>query len=359
MGTEQKVAVITGASQGIGAALVKAYRDRNYRVVATARSIKPSNDDDVLSVAGNIADPKTAERVIAEAMARFGRIDTLVNNAGIFNAKPFTQYTEADFADALAVNLAGFFRITQLAIAEMEKQGSGHVVQVTTSLVDHAIDGVPSVLASLTKGGLNAATKSLAIEYAKRGIRVNAVSPGVIKTPMHPAETHAALGALHPVGHMGEIKDIVDAILYLEGAGFVTEKFCTSTAARAPAIEPSVPERGHAALAPTPDQGEPSCLSSRSGDPRGHQAGRNQRHIRGESRADQGHERTAARRPGQAARFDLRPHRGSRHRIGAGAACPRSNIGRSARGRQAKAKARRLPVARSAKLTQTLDIAGE
>jgi NAD(P)-dependent dehydrogenase (short-subunit alcohol dehydrogenase family) len=222
MGTEQKVAVITGASQGIGAALVKAYRDRNYRVVATARSIKPSNDDDVLTVVGDIADPKTAERVIANGLARFGRIDTLVNNAGIFTAKPFTEYSEADFAAALGVNLAGFFRITQLAIAEMEKQGSGHVVQVTTSLVDHAIDGVPSVLASLTKGGLNAATKSLAIEYAKRGIRVNAVSPGVIKTPMHPVETHAALGALHPVGHMGEIKDIVDAILYLEGAAFVT-----------------------------------------------------------------------------------------------------------------------------------------
>ena len=138
MGTEQKVAVITGASQGIGAALVKAYRDRNYRVVATARSIKPSNDDDVLAVAGDIADPKTAERVIAEAVARFGRVDTLVNNAGIFIAKPFTEYTEADFAAMLGVNLAGFFHITQLAIAEMEKQGSGHVVQITTSLVDHA-----------------------------------------------------------------------------------------------------------------------------------------------------------------------------------------------------------------------------
>ena len=222
MGTEQKVAVITGASQGIGAALIKAYRDRNYRVVATARSIKPSNDDGVLSVAGDIADPRTAERVIGEAMARFGRIDTLVNNAGIFIAKPFTQYSETDFAGALAVNLAGFFRITQLAIAEMEKQGSGHIVQITTSLVDHAMSGVPSMLASLTKGGLNAATKSLAIEYAKRGIRVNAVAPGIIKTPMHPAETHAALGALHPVGHMGEIKDIVDAVLYLESAGFVT-----------------------------------------------------------------------------------------------------------------------------------------
>ena len=222
MGTEQKVAVITGASQGIGAALVKAYRDRNYRVVATARSIKPSNDDQVLAVAGDIADPKTAERVIAEAVARFGRVDTLVNNAGIFIAKPFTQYTMEDFAAILGVNLNGFFRITQLAIAEMEKQGSGHVVQISTSLVDHANSNVPSVLASLTKGGLNAATKSLAIEYAKRGIRANAVALGIIKTPMHAIETHAQLGALHPVGHMGETYDIVDAVLYLESAGFVT-----------------------------------------------------------------------------------------------------------------------------------------
>ena len=222
MGIEQKVAVITGASQGIGAALVKAYRDRNYRVVATARSIKPSQDDEVLAVSGDIADRKTAERAIAEGMARFGRIDTLVNNAGIFIAKPFTQYTEADYAAILGVNLAGFFHITQLAIAEMEKQGSGHVVQITTSLADHAIAGVPSVLASLTKGGLNAATKSLAIEYAERGIRVNAVAPGIIKSPMNPVETYAQFAALHPVGRLGEISDIVDAILYLESAGFVT-----------------------------------------------------------------------------------------------------------------------------------------
>jgi NAD(P)-dependent dehydrogenase (short-subunit alcohol dehydrogenase family) len=222
VGTEQKVAVITGASQGIGAALVKAYRDRNYRVVATARSIKPSNDDQVLTVAGDIADPKTAERVIAEAVARFGRVDTLVNNAGIFVAKPFTQYTMEDYAAVLGVNLNGFFRITQLAIVEMEKQGSGHVVQISTSLVDQANSNVPSVLASLTKGGLNAATKSLAIEYARRGIRANAVALGIIKTPMHPVETHAQLGALHPVGHMGETSDVVDAVLYLESAGFVT-----------------------------------------------------------------------------------------------------------------------------------------
>jgi len=222
MGTEQKVAVITGASQGIGAALVRAYRDRNYRVVATARTIRPSNDDDVLTVSGDIADRKTAQRAISEGMARFGRIDTLVNNAGIFIAKPFTQYTEADYSGILGVNTTGFFHTTQLAIAEMEKQGSGHVVQITTSMVDQATAGIPAALASLTKGGLNAVTKSLAIEYAKRGIRVNAVALGVIKTPMHPVETYAQLGALHPVGHMGEISDVVDAILYLESAGFVT-----------------------------------------------------------------------------------------------------------------------------------------
>ncbi len=222
MGTERKVAVITGASQGIGAALVKAYLDRNYRVVATARSVKSTSDADILVVPGDISDRKTAERAISEGVARFGRIDTLVNNAGIFIAKPFTQYTETDLAAILSVNIAGSFHITQLAVAEMEKLGSGHVAQITTSLVDHAMAGIPSVLASLTKGGLNAATRSLAIEYAKRGVRVNAVAPGVIKTPMYAVETYAQLGALHPVGPMGEISDAVDAILYLERASFVT-----------------------------------------------------------------------------------------------------------------------------------------
>jgi NAD(P)-dependent dehydrogenase (short-subunit alcohol dehydrogenase family) len=222
MNGERKVVVITGASQGIGAALVKAYRERDYRVVATARSIRPVNDDEVLAVPGDIADRKTAERAISEGLARFGRIDTLINNAGIFVAKPFTQYTEADFSAILGVNLAGFFHITQLAIAEMEKRRSGHVVQVTTSLIEHANSHVPSVLASLTKGGLSAATKSLAIEYAKLGIRVNAVAPGIIKTPMHPVETHAQLAKMHPLGRMGEISDIVGATLYLESASFVT-----------------------------------------------------------------------------------------------------------------------------------------
>ncbi|HEY2048930.1 MAG TPA: SDR family oxidoreductase [Caulobacteraceae bacterium] len=222
MSDEMKVAVITGASQGIGEALVKAYRTLGYHVAATSREIKPSDDKHILTVAGDIAERATAERVVTEAMARFGRIDTLINNAGIFIAKPFTQYTQADYAAIIGVNLTGFFRITQLAIAQMEKQKSGHIVQITTSLLDHANSKVPSVLASLTKGGLASATKSLAVEYASRGIRVNAVAPGVIKTPMHPVETHAALAAMHPLGRMGEVSDIVGAILYLESAGFVT-----------------------------------------------------------------------------------------------------------------------------------------
>ncbi|PKH17754.1 3-oxoacyl-ACP reductase [Pseudomonas sp. 43NM1] len=222
MSNSRKVIVITGASQGLGAGMVKAFRELDYQVVATSRSIKPSTDPDIHTVAGDIGDPAVAQRVIREAIEHFGRVDTLVNNAGIFVAKPFTAYTQEDYAAVLSVNLNGFFYITQLAIAEMEKQASGHVVNITTSLVDHAIDGVPSVLASLTKGGLNAATKSLAIEYAKRGIRVNAVSPGIIKTPMHGEETHAALGALHPVGHMGEVHDITQAIVYLDSAKFVT-----------------------------------------------------------------------------------------------------------------------------------------
>jgi len=222
MGLEQKVAVITGASQGIGAALVQGYLDRHYRVVATSRTIEPSSNDEVLSIAGDIADRATAVRVISEGVARFGRIDTLVNNAGIFIGKPFIQYTEADYMAVVGVNLTGFFYMTQLVIAEMVKCGSGHVVQITSSLVDHAISGAPALLASLTKGSLNAATKSLAIEYAKRGIRVSAVSLGIIKSPMHSPDTYAQLGALQPMGHIGEISDVVAAVLYLETANFVT-----------------------------------------------------------------------------------------------------------------------------------------
>ncbi|MFF5140288.1 SDR family NAD(P)-dependent oxidoreductase [Streptomyces sp. NPDC013157] len=219
---QQKVAIVTGASQGIGAALVEGYRKLGYAVVATSRTIAPADDADVLTVQGDIADPATAARVVAAAVERFGRIDTVVNNAGIFVAKPFTDYTAADYAAVTGINIAGFFHLTQQAVPHLLAQGGGHVVSVTTSLVDSADARVPSVLASLTKGGLQSATKSLAIEYATRGIRVNAVSPGTIKTPMHPAETHEFLAALHPVGRMGEVSDIVDAVLFLEAAPFVT-----------------------------------------------------------------------------------------------------------------------------------------
>ena len=221
-GGSQKVAVITGASQGIGAGLVAAYRKLGYAAVATSRTIAESQDADVLAIQGDIGDPATADRVIAAAVERFGRVDTLVNNAGIFVAKPFIDYTEPDFASTIAVNVAGFFRMTRLAVQQMLAQGGGHVVNITSSLVDNAHSNIPSVLASLTKGGVQSATKSLAIEYATRGIRANAVSPSIIKTPMHAEEQHEALGELLPVGRMGEVSDIVDAVVYLENAPYVT-----------------------------------------------------------------------------------------------------------------------------------------
>jgi NAD(P)-dependent dehydrogenase (short-subunit alcohol dehydrogenase family) len=222
MSAERKVVVVTGASQGIGAGIVQAFRARSYPVVATSRSIKPSAEADIVTVQGDVGSPATAEKVFKAALDRFGRVDTLVNNAGMFMAKPFTAYSQADYDLYLSTNVAGFFHMTQRALELMSKQGHGHVVSITTSLVDQPMTAVPSALASLTKGALSAVTKSLAIEYAKTGIRVNAVSPGIIKTPMHPPEAHPALGALHPMGRMGDVSDIVDAVLYLDGAGFVT-----------------------------------------------------------------------------------------------------------------------------------------
>jgi NAD(P)-dependent dehydrogenase (short-subunit alcohol dehydrogenase family) len=221
MSAEQRVAVVTGASQGIGAGILQAFRDRNCRVVATSRSIKPG-DSDVVTVQGDIGARDTAEKVFKTALERFGRVDTLVNNAGMFMAKPFTAYSPDDYAIYLSTNVTGFFHMTQLALELMGKQGHGHIVTITTSLVDQPMSSVPAGLASLTKGALSAATKALAIEYAKTGIRVNAVSPGIIKTSMHPPQAHQALAALHPMGRMGEVSDIVDAVLYLDGAGFVT-----------------------------------------------------------------------------------------------------------------------------------------
>jgi NAD(P)-dependent dehydrogenase (short-subunit alcohol dehydrogenase family) len=222
MGTDLKVAVVTGASQGLGGGIVKAFRDRNYRVVGTSRSIKPSDDPDYLAIAGDIGDPATGKRVIEAALDRFGRVDTLVNNAGIFIAREFTGYTDQQYKDMLSTNLNGFFYVTQPAVEAMLRQGGGHIVQITTTLVEVANSKIPSVLAALTKGGLAAATRSLAIEYATRNIRVNAVAPGHIKTPLHAPEKYAAMAAFHPMNRMGEIEDIAQAVLYLEDAKFVT-----------------------------------------------------------------------------------------------------------------------------------------
>ncbi|MBO9687152.1 SDR family NAD(P)-dependent oxidoreductase [Roseateles chitosanitabidus] len=218
----RRVALVTGASQGIGAGLVAAYRALGYAVVANSRNIRQGDDTDIVAVPGHIGERAVAERIVQTALDRFGRIDTLINNAGIFVAKPFSEYTVQDFRDVIDVNLGGFFHVTQLAIPQMLRQRAGHIVQITTTLVEQPIAGVPAGLASLTKGGLDAVTRGLAIEYAKDGIRVNAVSPGVIRTPMHAPETHAFLAGLHPMGRMGEIDEIVDAVRYLEQAAFVT-----------------------------------------------------------------------------------------------------------------------------------------
>ena len=222
MPESQRVAIITGAERGIGAGLVDGFRRAGYAVVGTSRSIPAADEPDLLTVQGDIKEAETAQRVVEQALRRFGRIDTLVNNAGIYIGKPFTDYTLEDYEAVTAVNLAGFFHITQRAIPLMVNQGSGHIVNVSTSLVDHADSKRPSALAALTKGGLVAVTRSLAIEYASRGVRVNAVSLGVIKTPMHDAASYEQLGSVHPVGRVGEVGDVVDGILYLERAMFVT-----------------------------------------------------------------------------------------------------------------------------------------
>jgi NAD(P)-dependent dehydrogenase (short-subunit alcohol dehydrogenase family) len=222
MADERRVAIITGGSQGIGAGVVAGYREQGWAVVASARSFKSAVDPDVVTVTGDIAEPATASRILSAALERFGHVDTLVNNAGVFLSKPFTDYTADDYARVTGVNLAGFFWLTQLVIAEMVRRGRGHVVNMGATIADRADSSSPSVLAALTKGGIAAATRSLAIEYASRGIRVNAVAPGVTQTPMYPADSYAELGAGIPLGHVGQVSDVVGAILFLESAPFVT-----------------------------------------------------------------------------------------------------------------------------------------
>jgi NAD(P)-dependent dehydrogenase (short-subunit alcohol dehydrogenase family) len=218
-----KVAIITGGSQGIGAGVVAGYRRRGWAVVANGPTINPSRDPGLVTMAGDIAEPATADQIAEAALDRFGRIDTLVNNAGVCVSKPFTDYTAADYALVAGVNLAGFFWLTRRVIREMVCRYGGHVVNISATLAEVASSHAPAVLAALTKGGLAAATRSLAVEYASRGIRVNAVSPGIIQTPMHPAESYDGLGdRLPPLRRPGQVSDVVEAILFLESSPYIT-----------------------------------------------------------------------------------------------------------------------------------------
>ncbi|HEX4257100.1 MAG TPA: SDR family oxidoreductase [Streptosporangiaceae bacterium] len=223
------VAIITGGSKGIGAGLVQGYRQRGWAVLASARTIKPSTDPDLVTVEGDITEPATAQRIIATALEHFGQVDTLVNNAGVYVSKPFTDYTAADYALVTGVNLGGFFRVTQLAITEMLRRGRGHVVNLSASIADRPQPGTPALLAALTKGGLAMAARSLAVEYADRGILVNAVAPGETATTLLSADTDTdtdtggdGAARLSPLRHPGQVSDVVDAVLYLESAHHVT-----------------------------------------------------------------------------------------------------------------------------------------
>jgi NAD(P)-dependent dehydrogenase (short-subunit alcohol dehydrogenase family) len=226
MGNAQKTAIVTGASQGIGAGLVEAFLKRGYNVVANSRNITRTNpfpaSPNLALVDGDIGDPKTAAKITETAVSRFGRIDTLVNNAGIFIPKPFTEYTAEEFNSLVSITLAGFLYVSQLSIKQMLQQKSGSIVNISTSLVEQPIAGVSAAVQIMIKSGLHSVARALAIEYAKKGIRVNTVAAGVISTPMHKPETLDALKGLNPLGRVGEIKEIVEAVLYLTDATFTT-----------------------------------------------------------------------------------------------------------------------------------------
>lgn len=226
MNDNSRSAIITGASSGIGLGMAQRLLEAGYRVVANSRNITKSNSltnsDNLVLVDGDISDKAVAARVVEAAVQKFGRIDLLVNNAGIFVPKPFTDYTPDDFNRVLSTNVAGFFYVTQSAIAQMRTQKSGHVVNITTTLADQPIAGVSAALASLSKGGLQSVAKALAMEYAAEGIRVNVIAPGIVNTPMHAPETHESLKGLHPIHRLAEVSEIVDALLYLDTAPFVT-----------------------------------------------------------------------------------------------------------------------------------------
>jgi len=222
MGTERKVVVVTGASHGLGEAFVKAYRHRGWRAVGNAKSIAPSSDPDYITVQGDIGEPSVARKVVQTALDRFGRIDTLINNAGIWRPGRIEDITEEVFREVMRTNLDSVFFGTQAAVPAMKKQGGGHIVQISTSLVEHALQTVPAVVASLSKGACVAATRGLAMELASSNIRVNAISLGIVITPLHAGSDPEALRAFSPLNRNGQIEDVVRAMNYLEDADYVT-----------------------------------------------------------------------------------------------------------------------------------------
>lgn len=219
-------ALITGASSGIGLGLTKGFLEAGFRAVANSRHVTTAGtltpSEDLLLVDGDVGEAATARKLMEAAEQRFGRVDVLINNAGVFVPKPFIEYTAEDFQQVLSTNLAGFFYVTQAAVRHMEQNGGGQIITITTTLAQQPVAGVTAALTSITKGGLNAVTRGLAIEYAAKGIRVNAIAPGVVDTPMHKPENHDALKRLHPIQRLATVEEIVEAALFLAQAPFVT-----------------------------------------------------------------------------------------------------------------------------------------
>ena len=227
MSSPRKTALVTGASQGIGAGIVKALVERGFNVVANSRKVTQSTEvaasDRVALVEGDIGDPATAARIVEAALSRYHSVEVLVNNAGIFFTKPFTEYTAEDFSSLVSTNLGGFLYVTQLAVKQMLAQKTGgSIVTITAALARNPIRGVPAAVPMITKGGLETATQHLAMEYAKDGIRVNAVAPGVVLTPLHRDTPKDVMESLSPMGRPSTVKDITEAVMYLTDAATVT-----------------------------------------------------------------------------------------------------------------------------------------
>jgi NAD(P)-dependent dehydrogenase (short-subunit alcohol dehydrogenase family) len=222
--TTKKTAIVTGASGGIGAGLVEAFLKMDYNVVGTSLNASQSltASASLVLVDGDIGKQDTATKTVDAALQHFGTIDILVTNAGIYRTKPFTDFTSEDFGALVSTNLLGFLYITQLSVKQMLRQKSGNVVSITASLADQPIAGVNGSVSMITKGGLNAVIRSLAIEYAKEGIRFNAVAPGVVDTPLHDNDPKDFLKTLQPMGRIVRVRDIADAVLYLAQADEVT-----------------------------------------------------------------------------------------------------------------------------------------